>query len=107
MGAAPITLINGDTLIDEGDEEGDVMPTKKQMDAILPFLDRFTADGFSGGTWHSPPGQFPWFECSEPVSQFQQALYDNGWITPFDWGAWQETAQKYVEEAAQVDSADA
>lgn len=35
------------------------MPTKEQMDAILPYLDRFTDEGFSVGTWHSPPGQFP------------------------------------------------
>lgn len=83
------------------------MPTKKQMDAILPFLDRFTADGFSVGTWHSPPGQFPWFEFSEAVSQFQQALYNNGWIKPFDWGAWQETAREYVENPGKIESADA
>jgi hypothetical protein len=77
------------------------------MDAILAFLDRFAAHGFSVGTWHSPPGQFPWFEFSEPVSQFQQALYDNDWIKPFDWGAWQETAREYVEDPAKVESANA
>jgi hypothetical protein len=53
------------------------MPTTKQIDAILPFLDRFTADGFAVGTWHGPPGQFPWFEFGESVSEFQQALYVN------------------------------
>jgi hypothetical protein len=53
------------------------MPTTKQIDVILPFLDRFTAEGFAVGTWHGPPGQFPWFEFSESVSEFQQALYDN------------------------------
>lgn len=47
------------------------MPTTKQIDAILPFLDRFTADGFAVGTWHSPAGQFPWFEFSDSVSEFQ------------------------------------
>jgi hypothetical protein len=83
------------------------MPTKEQMDAILPFLDRLTADGFSVGTWHSPPGQFPWFKVSEPVSQFEQALYGNGWITPFDWGAWQETAREYVKNLEKIESADA
>ena len=83
------------------------MLRKKQMDAILPFLDRFTADGFTVGTWHSPPGQFPWFEFSESVSEFQQALYDNGWIAPFDWGAWQETAREYVENPGKIESADA
>lgn len=84
------------------------MSTKKQMDAILPFLDRFTAEGFSVGTWHSPPGQLPWFEFSEAVSEFQQALYDNGWIVPsFDWGAWQETAREHVENPGKIETADA
>ena len=82
------------------------MPTKKQIDAILPFLQRFTDDGFTVGAWHSPPGQFPWFELSEPVSEFQQSLYDNGWVKPsFDWGKWQEAAQEYVEQPQKIDTA--
>jgi hypothetical protein len=77
------------------------------MDAILPYLDRFTAEGFSVGTWHSPPGQFPWFEFNDSVTEFQQALYDNDWIKSFDWGEWQDTAREYVEDPAKVESADA
>lgn len=84
------------------------MPTTKQIDAILPFLGQFTADGFVVGTWHSPIGQFPWFEFSDSVSMFQQALYDNGWITPsFDWGEWQDTAREHVEQPEKTDCADA
>ena len=84
------------------------MPTTKQIDAILPFLNPFTADGFSAGTWHSPPGQSPWFGFSESATEFQQALYDNGWITPsFDWGKWQDTAREYVEQPQKIETADA
>lgn len=83
------------------------MPNTEQIDAILPFLDRFSADGFAVGTWHSPPGQFPWFEFSDPVSAFQQTLYDHGWIEPFDWGGWQDTAREYVEQPGRIDFADA
>jgi hypothetical protein len=83
------------------------MSTKQQLDAILPFLDRFTAAGFTVGTWQSPPGQFPWFEFSEPVSAFQRALDDNGWITPFDWPQWQETTREFVEDSRKIASADA
>src|SRR5262249_33045330 len=76
--------------------------------AILPFLDRFTADGFTAGEWHLAPGQFGWFEFSKPVGEFVQALYDNGWITPsFGWGAWQDEASEYVEKPAKIDSTDA
>lgn len=41
------------------------------------------------------------------MTEFQQALYDNGWIKPFDWGEWQETARAHVEDPAKVESADA
>ena len=81
--------------------------TSQQLDAILPFLDRFTAEGFTVGSWHSPPGQFPWFEFSQSVSEFQKALYDNGWIMPFDWGKWQDAARQYVEVPEKIESADA
>jgi hypothetical protein len=84
------------------------MLTSKQIDALLPYLDRFTAEGFSVGTWHNPPGVFPWFEFNEAVSEFQQALYDNGWITSsFNWTDWQETAKEYVEKPQTIESADA
>jgi hypothetical protein len=76
------------------------------MDAILPYLDRFTVEGFSVGTWHSPPRQFPRFDFSDSVTEFQQALCDHGWIKPFDWGEWQDTAWAYVEDSAKVESAD-
>jgi hypothetical protein len=92
---------------ERGDEGDDVMPTVKQIDAILPFLDRFTAEGFTVGTWHSRSGQFPWFEFSDSVTEFHQALNDNGWIAPFDWGKWQEKAREYVEKPEKIESADA
>ena len=83
------------------------MPTKKQIDAILPFLALFTVDGFSTGVLHGPPGEFPWFAYSKPVLQFQQALYDHGWVTPsFNWPKWQETAKEYVKSPERIDAAD-
>ena len=42
------------------------------------------------------------------MSELQQALYDNDWITSsFDCGKWQEAAMKYVEDAVKIESADA
>lgn len=84
-----------------------MMPTADQIDAILPFLDHFEVAGFSAGSWKMPEGQFPWFGFEATVIEFQQALYDNGWIAPFDWGAWQETAREYVENPGKIESADA
>lgn len=84
-----------------------MLPTRKQIDALLPFLERFTADGFSVGTWHTNPGYLSSFEISESVTEFQQSLYEHGWIkSNFDWPKWQETAQEYVQHPEKVLSAD-
>lgn len=97
--------IDGDG--DKGKPESKEILANEQIDAILSFLDRFTAVGFEVGTWHSPPGQFPWFEFNDGVAKFQQALYDNDWITPsFDWGQWQDTAREYVDKPGNIESAD-
>lgn len=86
-----------------------LLPIKaKQIDAILPFLDRFEAVDFSAGTWKMPEGQFPWFNFEEVVLEFHQALYDNGWATPaFDWTEWQQTAQEFVDSPKKIEKADA
>jgi hypothetical protein len=81
------------------------MPTTKQIDAILPFLEGFTAERFTAGRWHG--GQMRWFDYSDAALEFHQALYDNHWINQsFDWGAWQETAQEYIENPEKIKSAD-
>lgn len=83
------------------------MPSTQQIDAILVYLDQFTAEGFTVGEWHNEPGVMPWFEFSPAVSQFHQAIYDHGWVlTSFDWPAWQETAERYVAEPERIDAAD-
>lgn len=88
--------------------EGLLPITAKQIDAILPFLDRFEAVDFSAGNWKTPEGQFPWFNFEEVVMEFNQVLYDNGWVTPaFDWTEWQQSAQKFVDSPKQIDKADA
>lgn len=82
--------------------------TAKQIDTLLPFLDRFEAAGFTAGSWKMPEGQLPWFDFHEVVMEFHQALYDNGWVTPaFDWTEWQESAKKFVDSLKQIEKADA
>jgi hypothetical protein len=93
---------------DDGNAEGNVTPTSRQMDAILPFLDCFEAVQFSAGSWKAPEGQLPWFNFEEVVMEFTHALYSNGWVTPsFDWTEWQDTAQEYVEKPMKIETADA
>jgi hypothetical protein len=88
--------------------EGLLPISAKQIDAILPFLDRFEAAGFSAGSWKMPEGQMPWFSFEETVMEFQRALYDNGWVTAaFDWTEWQKSAQEYVDSPKKIEKANA
>ena len=81
--------------------------TGKQIDSILPFLDRFEEAGFSAGNWNNEPGQMPWFNFDESVKEFYQVLYDNNWVTlEFDWTEWQDAAKEYVESSDKIASAD-
>lgn len=88
--------------------EGLLPITAKQIDALLPFLERFESAGFSPGSWKIPEGQFPWFDVNKVVMEFNQALYDNGWVTPaFDWTEWQPSAQEFVDSPQMIGKADA
>lgn len=88
--------------------EGLPTVTDKQIDAILPFLDRFEAADFFAGTWKEvEEGRLPYFIYDDAVTEFNQALYDNGWVTPaFDWGEWQESARMVVDSPAKIGKAD-
>jgi hypothetical protein len=82
--------------------------TTKQVDAILPFLNAFERMGFRCGEWPVESELvIPHFDDSDPVAAFVQALYDNGWITSFDWNKWQDTAARYVDSADLLAKADA
>ena len=79
----------------------------KQIDAILPFLDRFEAAGVSAGNWDASEGQMPYFNFNESVMEFLQSLYKNGWVTPaFDWTKWQQSAQEFVNSPHKIEKAD-
>jgi hypothetical protein len=79
--------------------------TREQIDAILPFIGKFEAAGFSAGEWLIEPGHFPIFIQDDTVIEFAQALYDNEWFT-FDWTKWQGSAKEYVASPEKTDSAD-
>ena len=47
----------------------------EQIDALLPFLDKFDAVGFSAGTWKTEPGQIPWFNFDEVATPRAVVLF--------------------------------
>jgi hypothetical protein len=79
--------------------------TKQQMDAVLRFLPIFEADGFTFGDWDSEGQGFPEYALSAEAGSFLQCLYDNDWIVPFDWGEWQDKAERFVSEPESLESA--
>jgi hypothetical protein len=76
--------------------------TRQQIDALLPFLDIFERPDFEFGKWHSPKGQLPFYEFSVPATNFQQSLHANGWVSSFNWLAWQQSAAEYVNSPARL-----
>jgi len=81
--------------------------TQKQIDAVLPFLECFEAEGITPGNWVFEPNQIPWFDFNETVYEFCHALYDHGWVTSeFDWTKWTNSAKRYLESPEMIDSAD-
>ena len=98
------------TSLDSDEQVAEVKPIKpEQIDALIPFLDKFEEAGFSAGDWKVEEGPFlSWFNFDEIAMEFIQVLYDNDWVTPqFDWGEWQESATRYIESREMVESADA
>ncbi|MGZ7171622.1 MAG: DUF6508 domain-containing protein [Halobacteriota archaeon] len=86
--------------------------SKANIEAIVRFLPIFTAKDFKFGEWGG--GKIaahhfiaPYFTLSSEASAFYKALYDNGWIIPFDWPSWQEEAVRYVQDQKLLEQADA
>lgn len=85
------------------DEQGDL---RDRIDALLRFLSGFEATGAQHGKWRFEDSVMPYLVTSEAVTEFVEALYENGWVEPFDWGAWQDTAARYVVSPDMVAQAD-
>jgi hypothetical protein len=80
--------------------------SKDQIKAIVLFLPIFKSEDFQFGHWTSEKGVFPYFTLSREAHDFYKALYDNGWIIPFDWGSWQDEAVRYVNDEKLLEEAD-
>ena len=74
--------------------------------AIMRFQQLFDSPGYIFGQIVSPPGQWGYAAMSPDVDEFVQALYDNGWVEPFDWPSFQDQAEKYFENPDSLATAD-
>ena len=81
-------------------------PSDANVRAILSFLPVLESKGFAFGEMVSPPGQFPYARMAPEVDGLIQALYDNGWVEPFDWSEFQDEAIGYFENPTRPETAD-
>ena len=74
--------------------------------AILRFLPVLESPGFRFGEVVAQPGQFPYARMAPEVDALIQALYDNGWVEPFDWSEFQDEAIGFFENPLRLESVD-
>ncbi len=83
----------------------------ERLEALSKLLPAFRDPMFSFGTTvHSPESDgvvaMPYLQESEAIRDFTRAVYDAGWCVPFDWGEWQDQAQRYASSPELVATAD-
>lgn len=87
------------------------LPGPNEIRALLEFLPIFESRDFifaeetpieqrEDGSYY-----FPYFTMSPDASRFHKAVYDLGFIRPFDWGRWREGV-RYVHDPEALASAD-
>ena len=85
--------------------------TAQTIDKLLKFLPIFEQEDYEFSNWHFPePSEdgvnyFPHCDYSEQVDEFEKTLYEEGFIISFDWGKWQDEAEKYLTEPAKLKTA--
>jgi hypothetical protein len=52
------------------------------------------------------PGQLAHADLAPEAWGFLDALHKHGWLSPFDWTAWQDEAERYLKDPAALASAD-
>ena len=79
---------------------------KPNARAILAFLPALETPGFRFGEVVAKPGQFPYATMAPAAAGLFQALYDNGWVEPFDWSEFQDEAIGFFENPLRLESVD-
>ena len=71
--------------------------SKPALMALARFADIFSAPGFSFGEWSKSSArddgllEWPFYHLSDEGSAFHNAVYNLGWIRPFNWSDWMKT----------------
>jgi ADP-ribosyl-[dinitrogen reductase] hydrolase len=71
---------------------------RQRLEALANYATIFSAPDFKYGQW-SKMWEIPYvsrtqtFEVAPEVEQFQEDMYDYGWVQDFDWAEWAKTAE--------------
>ncbi len=87
-------------------EDLDYCPSQTEIDAILVFLPLFEMKDFIPAVFKTEPGHLPCCIFSDELDHFHSALYDNGFVSSFNWRVWQEEAKCYLDQPELLQSAD-
>jgi hypothetical protein len=79
--------------------------TPEQIDALMPFL--AALEDNRSGERHDADGHSPYVSLDEVVGSFVHAVYEHGWVVPFDWTNWQPVAERYMSSPESLRQADA
>jgi hypothetical protein len=77
-----------------------------QIDAVLKYLPLFEREGFSPGTWHTRPGEVPFFLLRPEVDAFVRTLYKQKVFLAFDWTQWKGEVERYQTNPKLLQQAD-
>lgn len=80
--------------------------TVHSIDKLLKFLPIFEQGGYEFAKRRCEADPFHYYNYSEEVIQFEQTLYNEGFIIPFDWVKWQDEAERLVSDPNALRAAD-
>ena len=72
---------------------------RSHLQAIAGFLPKFEEPGFVFGEWDGGKANaegvitMPYFTLSDEAYSFVRTCNEHGWVEPFDWPAWAQTAE--------------
>jgi hypothetical protein len=90
-----------------GFTQPDYVPLPREIDVLLTFLPVFSDPDFEpasiGEGFTAWGGGSQW---SVELRMFHRAVFDNGFVYPFDWGSWQERAEELIDNPSLLAEAD-
>lgn len=88
----------GNSFLPNGPWQKGEVSDRQRLEALAKYAAIFSAPDFKYGQW-SKMCEIPYvsrtqtFEVAPEVEQFQQDMYDYGWVQEFNWAEWAETPQ--------------